>query len=350
MSRGIKAACYHGDLDGKSRSQVHRAWTSNSIQVVVATVAFGMGIDKPDVRFVIHHSLSKSMENFYQESGRAGRDDKKSHCILFYRPFDIFQQSTMVFTEQTGLENLYGMLAYCQEQKTCRRTLIGRHFGESWNPAECHEMCDNCKKPADQVDGSSSFEALDITNYCLDLLKILHQAASLSERVTAIKLVDAWCGKGQTSLRMRDVNPPDLSREDCERVVVYLLLEGVFREDFHFTPYSTISYILAGPNAKLVRKPGKQVFMDFRVDSRFKKIERKTSKRSLKSSNLSSKSDALSKKSKIELGTKPTREAIDNSSDMVDGNHEEFVSSTKRTKLSTPIVESDDDNDVIFLD
>ena len=120
--------------------------------------------------------------------------------------------------------------------------------------------------------GPSPFEALDITNYCVDLLKILHQAASLSERVTAIKLVDAWCGKGQTSLRMRDVKTPDLSREDCERVVVYLLLEGVLREDFHFTPYSTISYLVPGPNARLVQKVGKRVFMDFRVDGRSQKV------------------------------------------------------------------------------
>ncbi|KAL9955233.1 hypothetical protein ACROYT_G036526 [Oculina patagonica] len=351
MSRGIKAACYHGDLDGQSRSEVHRAWTSNAIQVVVATVAFGMGIDKPDVRFVIHHSLSKSMENFYQESGRAGRDDKESHCILFYRPFDVFQQSTMVFTEQTGLENLYGMLAYCQQQKTCRRALIGRHFGESWNPAECHKMCDNCKNTADQLDGSSPFETRDITNYCQDVLKILQQAASLSERVTAIKLVDAWCGKGQTSLRMRDVKAPDLSREDCERVIVNLLLEGVLREDFHFTPYSTISYLLPGPKAKLVQKAGKKVFMDFKVDSRFKKVKQKTSKRSLDSSNMAGKKGALSKKNTMEPDKKSTRESIDNS-EIVDDDYEDFVSCAKRAKLSTTahIVESDEDDELIILD
>ncbi|XP_015771239.1 PREDICTED: ATP-dependent DNA helicase Q1-like [Acropora digitifera] len=155
MSRGIKAACYHGDLDGPSRSYVHNAWMKNAIQVVVATVAFGMGIDKPDVRFVIHHSLSKSMENYYQESGRAGRDDNRSQCILFYRPFDVFQQSTMVFTEQTGLENLYGMLAYCHDLKTCRRTLTGRHFSEQWKSDECHEMCDNCGRTGDQSDDTA---------------------------------------------------------------------------------------------------------------------------------------------------------------------------------------------------
>lgn len=84
-------------------------------QVVVATTAFGMGIDKPDVRFVIHFSVSKSMENLYQESGRAGRDDQKSHCVVFYRLADIFRQSSMVFTEQTGLDNLYGIMAYCTD-------------------------------------------------------------------------------------------------------------------------------------------------------------------------------------------------------------------------------------------
>lgn len=352
-SHGIKAACYHGDLDSQSRSQVHRAWTSNAIQVVVATVAFGMGIDKPDVRFVIHHSLSKSMENFYQESGRAGRDDRESHCILFYRPFDMFQQSTMVFTEQTGLENLYGMLAYCQEQKVCRRSLIGRHFGESWNPVDCHEMCDNCKKTGDQTDGSSSIEARNITNHCQDILKILQQAVSLSERVTPVKLVDAWNGKGQASLRVREIKAPDLSREDCERVIIHLLLEGVLREDFHFTPYSTISYVLPGSKARVVQSGTKRIFMNFRTNSPQKKIKKKTRKRALNSSNLDGRNGTVSKKNATDPNVKSFTKTTHNSSDIADYcNGDDFVSSIKRAKLSTraSLVESDDDDEIICLD
>ena len=87
-----------------------------------------------------------------------------------------------------------------------------------------------------------------------------------------MKLVDAWNGKGQASLRVREVKAPDLSREDCERVIIHLLLEGVLREDFHFTPYSTISYVLPGSKARVLQSGTKRIFMNFRTNSRQKKV------------------------------------------------------------------------------
>ncbi|CAL4060497.1 unnamed protein product, partial [Meganyctiphanes norvegica] len=121
--KGVKVRQYHAMMEAEHRTIVHQKWINNELQAVVATIAFGMGIDKPDVRFVIHHCISKSMENFYQESGRAGRDDKPAKCIVYWRLADMFRQSTMVFTEQTGLENLYGMITYCVDQLRNLRTL-----------------------------------------------------------------------------------------------------------------------------------------------------------------------------------------------------------------------------------
>ncbi|XP_033751824.1 ATP-dependent DNA helicase Q1-like [Pecten maximus] len=258
QERGIKTGSYHSDMSATQRSRVHKMWLSNKIQVVVATVAFGMGIDKPDVRFVIHHSLSKSMENLYQESGRAGRDDKVAHCIIFFRFQDVFRQSTMVFTEQTGLDNLYGIVSYCTDISHCRRSMIARHFGEVWERSQCNKMCDHCDDTYRVTP-----EKRDVTKLCQNVLTLLDHAAQTQQRVTATKLMDAWEGRGATSLRVRDVPEPNISRDKLERILAHLLLNGYIKEDFHFTAYSTISYIVAGSKSRLLQSGSSKIGMEF---------------------------------------------------------------------------------------